>query len=57
VNVASRLEGLTKEYKTPIIVSSATKCGCGASFNFSPLGGVQVKGKLEKLEVFGLCFI
>lgn len=54
VNVASRLEGLTKTYNVPIIVSSATKNSSQASFNFSLLGLAQVKGKAKEIEVFAL---
>lgn len=54
VNVASRLEGLTKEYKTPIIIGESTKQQLSDSFEIKPLGSVSVKGRNEPLNIYGL---
>jgi adenylate cyclase len=55
VNVASRLEGLNKEFKTTILVSGAVVAGARSTFCFRPLGPVQVKGREGKVDVFELC--
>ena len=55
VNVASRLEGLNKEFKTSILVSGAVVAGARSSFYFRPLGPVHVKGRGEEVDVFELC--
>ena len=55
VNVASRLEGLNKEYQTTILVSAAVAAGATSSFCFRPLGPVHVKGREEDVDAFELC--
>ncbi len=45
VNLASRLEGLTKEYGVPIIVGEATRQLTASDFVFRELDRVRVKGK------------
>ncbi len=54
VNLASRLEGLTKIYGASIIVSRNTKAGIEmpADFHFRFLDKVQVKGKEKWIEVY-----
>lgn len=52
VNLASRLEGLNKEYGTTLIVSRATLEQTGGSFHDRFLDLVAVKGKKEPVEVF-----
>ena len=54
VNVASRLESVTKDYGVQIIVSAKTKTLAGPGFRWKPLGSVKVKGKTEALEIFEL---
>ncbi len=54
VNVASRLESVTKDYGAQIIASARTKELAGAGFRWKPLGSVKVKGKTEALEIFEL---
>jgi len=51
VNLASRLEGLTKQYGVEIIVSQATRDLC-PEFRFRELDLVQVKGKTEPIAIF-----
>ena len=51
VNLASRLEGLTKLYRTDILASGATIAASGAKFQTRLLGLVQVKGKLGAVAV------
>jgi adenylate cyclase len=54
VNTAARVEGLTKHYDTPVIVTEATVLGMKDSdnFHFRFLDNVQVKGKTKSLFVF-----
>jgi adenylate cyclase len=51
VNLASRLEGLTKYFGVSIIVSESTAKKC-SSLYFKELGRVQVKGKENAITIF-----
>ena len=52
VNLASRLEGLTKNYGAQIIISSYTKERLKGSYKLRSLDLVKVKGKSEAVEIF-----
>jgi adenylate cyclase len=54
VNVASRLEGMNKQYGTTILVTSAVVARCPPELRFRPLGEAHAKGRDEALEVFEL---
>ncbi len=56
VNLASRLEGLTKDpaYATPIIVSEATLAAMKVRPPARELGEVKVKGKAQAVKIFAL---
>ena len=54
VNLASRLEGANKEYKTHIIVSDATRGELGEAAAVRSLGSIVVKGKTVPVEIFEL---
>lgn len=54
VNLASRLEGLTKRYGVFCLVGPGTRADAPAAFRFRALDLVQVKGKHEAIEVFEL---
>ncbi|MCJ8272484.1 MAG: adenylate/guanylate cyclase domain-containing protein, partial [Psychrosphaera sp.] len=58
VNIASRLEGLTKLYGATILLSGSTLQGLKnqASVNYRFLGKVQVKGKTIDLKIYELCY-
>jgi len=56
VNLASRIEGLTKDAKRRILVSRDTMERCaisaGAAFDFEPCGSYKVKGRAQEVELF-----
>jgi adenylate cyclase len=52
VNTASRLEGLTKELKTSIVVSEATRDAAAGAYPFKELPTVTVRGKAGSMRVF-----
>jgi len=54
VNVASRLEGLNKEFGTSILVSAAIKERADSAFRLRPLGLVRAKGRVAEIEIFEL---
>jgi len=54
VNVASRLEGLSKEYKIRTVVGEATRQAAGDAFVFRTLDFVAVKGRSEPVTVYEL---
>ena len=52
VNVASRIEGLTKEAGTPVLVSAATRDRVGARYAWREMPPMKVRGKAEPLALF-----
>ena len=59
VNVASRLEGLTKRYRTPVVISESVRRKLAADIDRGRLATrlldtVQVKGRSEGLKVYAL---
>jgi adenylate cyclase len=52
VNLASRIEGLTKDAGRRILVSRDTMEMCGDSFDFVPAGSYKVKGRAQEVELF-----
>jgi len=54
INVASRLEGLNKEYDTSILVSATIRDAVGDCFELRSLGLVQLKGRAEKIDLWEL---
>jgi adenylate cyclase len=54
VNLASRLEGLTKYYGVTCIVGSHTRIAAFSEFAFRELGSVRVKGRVEPEAIFEL---
>ncbi len=52
VNLASRLEGLTKQYEVPIIISEFTRQALGERFFCRLLDRVRVKGKGHPVEIY-----
>ncbi|XP_060085122.1 adenylate cyclase 1-like [Ylistrum balloti] len=54
VNLASRLEGLNKQFNTSIIISESTMQMLGPAFKFRKLGTVSVKGKEVPSSIYHL---
>jgi adenylate cyclase len=54
VNLASRIEGLTKDAKRRILVSRETMelCGVNSGFDFLSAGSYKVKGRAQEVELF-----
>jgi adenylate cyclase len=52
VNLASRIEGLTKEAKRRILVSRDTVEQCADAFDFVSCGTFPVKGRAQPVELF-----
>jgi len=52
VNVASRLEGINKEFGTTILASRQVRDHATGPFHFRPLGSVQAKGRAEAIEIY-----
>jgi len=52
VNLASRIEGLTKDAKRRILVSKDTAGLCGDAFEFVSCGTFPVKGRAQPVELF-----
>ena len=51
VNVASRIEGLSKDYGVPMIVGEAAVALAGDAFDFVELDRIAVRGKSEPLAI------
>ena len=54
VNLASRLQSLTKELGCDILVSADTQRQLDGTLALTPLPAVRVKGKSDEVEVFSL---
>ena len=52
VNLASRIEGLTKQHGTPLLVSAATRERAGDRFSFTAVPAATVAGKSAAVATF-----
>jgi adenylate cyclase len=52
VNLASRIEGLTKKVGTAMLVSEVTRARCGEDFEFTAATPLPVSGKPEPVATF-----
>lgn len=52
VNVASRIESMTKSFQTDILISANVKESVESEFEFEACADAQVKGKTEALKLF-----
>jgi adenylate cyclase len=54
INLGSRLEGLTKDFSVPIIISEATYAEVRDHFGARDLGEVTVKGKVIPVKIYAI---
>jgi adenylate cyclase len=54
VNVASRIQGLTKELATDVLVSGTTRARLNGGVALRALPSVRVKGRTAEIEVYAL---
>jgi class 3 adenylate cyclase len=54
VNLASRLESLTKEFNVPVVISETTYAAVKHAFHGRYLGEVRVKGKATAVKIYAL---
>lgn len=54
VNLAARLESITKDVKSPIVISEATYLAVQGRFQTRDLGMVTVKGKEQAVRIFAV---
>ena len=52
VNLASRLEGVSKNYDATLVVGEDTYKSISQKYNFHKLDDVQVKGKSNKVAIY-----
>ena len=52
VNLASRIQGLTKDFKVDILISEATRKSIDAATAVEELPAVRVKGRAEEVNVY-----
>ncbi|MCS7227903.1 MAG: adenylate/guanylate cyclase domain-containing protein [Endomicrobia bacterium] len=52
VNIASRLQTLTKEFNSPIIISEYVKSKIGDRIPTTSLGKIKLRGKEQEIEIF-----
>jgi adenylate cyclase len=52
VNTASRIEGVTKQLQTTIVVSQTTRDAASKAYDFRELDTIAVRGKSGRLRVF-----
>ena len=54
VNLAARLEQMNKTYGSRLLVSANTVAELGGDHRLEPVGDVEVRGKSERVRVYGL---
>ena len=54
VNVASRLEGLTKQFDIPLLVSESARLATGDRWRWRPVSEVTVRGRAAPLPVWSV---
>jgi adenylate cyclase len=52
VNIASRVEGLCKQYKAEVLITQQTKDRLKKNYNMKEIGSVSVKGKKEPVTIY-----
>ena len=54
INIAARLEGMTKAYRCAMVVSEDTLSAAGIDPRGAPLHRVRVRGRNERLNVYAV---
>ena len=54
VNLASRIQGLTKELAADVLVSGSTRARMGDTLSLRAMPAVKVKGRVAEVEVYAL---
>ena len=57
VNTAARLEGLTKDYKCPLILSRAAASAAGLDLADRELHSLALEGKAQEVEFYALASV
>jgi adenylate cyclase len=52
VNLASRIEGLTKRHRVPVLASAATRAAAASGFSWNSVGIDQVRGEKQPVATF-----
>jgi adenylate cyclase len=52
VNVAARVESLTREFNARILITGATRARLGSHYPLKPLGPVALRGRSEPVDLF-----
>jgi adenylate cyclase len=52
VNLASRIQGLTKDFKVDILISEATRKSIDPAVPVEELPAVRIKGRAEEVNVY-----
>jgi adenylate cyclase len=52
VNLASRIQGLTKDFRVDILISEATRKSIDPAVTVEELPAVRVKGRAEEVNVY-----
>ena len=53
VNIAARIEPLTKVLKTPVLISETTIAAIRDKFDFKDYGAQLIRGRVEAIKVYG----
>ncbi|MBA2321538.1 MAG: adenylate/guanylate cyclase domain-containing protein, partial [Deltaproteobacteria bacterium] len=54
VNLASRIESLTKEFHVPLLITDSTHAAAGDGFAWEALASTPVRGRIEPVLVWGI---
>ena len=52
VNLASRLQDLTKEYGASVLISGSTKASVKESYELRSLGSIEVRGRQQPVDLY-----
>jgi adenylate cyclase len=52
VNVAARMEELTKEFGVPVLVSEETRRQAGDAIDFAPAGAARLRGRAQAVQAY-----